>query len=157
VRPKLYIETTVVGYLTARPSKDLIVAAHQKLTREWWRRRRGDFDLFVAQGVLHEAGAGDKREARRRLRVLSGIPMLAVTDEVESLARALVDRGALPAKAAEDALHVAVATVHEMDYLLTWNCRHIANAEMRRVMRAVCVRHGYEIPLICTPEELMGG
>ena len=157
MQPKLYVETTIVGYLTAKPSKDLIVAAHQKLTRQWWNRRRANFDLYVAQGVLHEAGAGDKREARRRLKALRGIPLLAVTDEVQGLARALVDRGALPAKAVEDALHVAAATVHDMDYLLTWNCRHIANAEMRRVMRAVCSAHGYEIPLICTPEELMGG
>jgi len=128
-RAKVYIETTIVSYLRARPGSDLIIAAHQQLTRDWWRNRRADFDLFISQAVIEEASAGDPQAAADRLQVLAQIRVLGLNESALQLARALVSKGPLPEKAAVDALHIALATVHGMDYLLTWNCKHIANAE----------------------------
>jgi len=156
MKPKVYIETTIISYLIARPSRDLIVAAHQQITRDWWDLRRVEFDLFVSRLVIQEASAGDREAAQRRLAELDPIPLLDFTEDALSLARHLVYRGVLPGTAAEDALHIAVATVHGMDYLLTWNCRHIASARMRQAVGATCALRGYEPPVICTPEELVG-
>lgn len=156
MKPKVYLETTIVSYLTARSSRDLIIAAHQQLTQEWWDHRRISFDLFVSQVVVQESGAGDTLMAQKRLEVLVTIPLLDLRQEAVALARALVEKGPLPEKAAVDALHIALATVHGMDYLLTWNCQHIANAEMQIAVAAVCRAAGYEPPVICTPEELLG-
>jgi PIN domain-containing protein len=152
----VYIETTIVSYLTARPSGDLITAAHQQITQEWWTRRRADFELFVSQFVIQEARMGDVEMAQKRLEELQALALLEVNEKVEDLAQALIADGALPAKAAIDALHIAVATVHGMDYLLTWNCKHIANAELQLKVAAVCRGRGFEPPIICTPEELLG-
>lgn len=157
MKPKVYLETTVVSYLTAQASRDLIVAAHQKVTREWWERRRRRFDLYCSQLVVREATAGDKKAAARRLEVLLPFPLLEINQAASRLARDLLTEAALPKKAAEDALHIALAAVHGMDYLLTWNCKHIANAEMRNAVGVVCSLHGCGPPVICTPEELMGG
>ena len=156
MKPKVYVETTVVSYLTAWGSRDLIVAAHQKLTREWWRRRRGEFELYCSQLVTQEASGGHKDAAQRRLQVLQALPLLEISDAAKELARLLAKSAAIPKKAAEDALHIALATVHGMDYLLTWNCKHIANAEVQRSVAATCRLRNYEPPVICTPEELMG-
>ena len=154
--PKIYLETTIMSYLAARPSKDLITAAHQQLTHEWWQSRRDDFDLFSSQLVVQESSAGDAGIAQSRLQLLSGIPLLVVNQACVLLGHALVDRGPIPKKAAVDALHIAIATVHGMDYLLTWNCKHIANAEMQTAVNRICRGAGYEPPVICTPEELLG-
>ena len=154
--PKIYLETTIISYLAARPSKDLITAAHQQVTHDWWQNRRGDFDLFSSQLVIHESTAGDPAVAKMRLQLLSGISLLQVNVDCVSLARSLVERGPIPEKAAVDALHIAIATVHGMDYLLTWNCKHIANAEMQTAVSRICRSAGYEPPVICTPEELSG-
>ncbi len=156
MKPKVYIETSVISYLTARPSRDLITAAHQQLTIDWWEDRRTDFDLYVSQLVVRESGAGDEDAAKRRLDVIEQIPLLELTEEALVLAHSLVESGPLPAKASEDALHIAVATVHGMDFLLTWNCKHIANAEMRNLITEICRSQGYEPPVTCTPEELLG-
>jgi predicted nucleic acid-binding protein len=153
---KVYLETSVISYLVSRPSRDLVVAAHQQITRQWWEECRGSFQLYVSQMVIQEAGSGDPAAAQRRLGELASIPLLGLTDEAQALARELVENGALPQQAVEDALHIALATVHGMDYLLTWNCRHIANARMREAVVSVCMMRGYEPPVICTPEELMG-
>ena len=150
----VYIETTIVSYLTARPSRDIVIRAHQRLTREWWRTRRGRFDLYVSPLVLQEARMGDRLVARKRMRALRGIPLLAVTAEAVRLARLLVRRGPIPQRAEVDALHIATAAVHGTDYLLTWNCRHIANALMRSRIEALCRSAGFEPPIMCTPEEL---
>lgn len=123
----VYIETTVVSYLVSEPSRDLIIAGHQQITREWWERRRPNFDCVVSQFVLDEAAGGDARQAERRLAALRGLRLVAVTPAVIELAEELVRSGATPARAARDAYHVAVAAVHRLDYLVTWNCRHIAN------------------------------
>jgi len=132
------------------------VAAHQQLTREWWEQRRTAFELFISPLVLDEAGAGDPQMADERLIELADIPILALTEDALALAEDLVEHGPLPENASEDALHIAIATVYGIDYLLTWNCRHLANAQMRQAVAARCASRSYEAPVICTPEELMG-
>lgn len=156
MKPKVYLETTIASYLTARTSRDLVVAAHQELTAEWWNQHRNRFRLFVSGLVLQEAGGGDQEAAARRLAELRGIAVLGLNDEVRELARRFLESGLIPAKAVEDAFHVAIATLHGMDYLLTWNCRHIANAEIIRRLVELCEELGYELPTLCTPEQLMG-
>ena len=116
----------------------------------------GKFDIFISELVVREAGAGDKTAAQKRLEALEAIPLLKLNKKVLSLASELVQGGHIPESAKEDALHIALATVHGMDYILTWNCRHIANAEMRTGVTLICISQGYEAPIICTPEELMG-
>lgn len=153
---KVYIETSVISYLVARPSRDLITAAHQQLTQEWWQNRRAHFALYASQLVIQEAGAGETAMAQKRLGLLEKLPLLDLSEACVNLGRLLVSKGPIPEKAAVDALHIAVATVHGMDYLLTWNCKHIANAEMQTAVTAICRSAGYEPPVICTPEELLG-
>ncbi|MCP4404687.1 MAG: type II toxin-antitoxin system VapC family toxin [bacterium] len=152
----VYLETTIVSYLTARPSRDLIIAAHQQITQEWWDSRRNNYDLYVSQLVVHEAGRGDPNAAARRLAVLDSIPMLALAEPAVILSEQFIQQHAIPEKAAEDALHIALATIHGVDYLLTWNCKHIANAERWSAIAETCRQQGYEPPIICTPEELLG-
>jgi hypothetical protein len=156
VKQRLYLETTIVSYLTARPSRDLILAAHQEVTRQWWEERRKDFEIYVSQLVSDEAGRGDPEAARRRMEILRGVPRLRVTDPAIALARGLVQTHAIPEQGVEDALHIAVATVHGMDLLMTWNCRHIANAQLMPAIRTTVEQCGYDPPTICTPDELMG-
>jgi len=156
VKPKVYIETTIISYLTARPSRDLVVAAHQELTVEWCNRRRHQFSLFVSRLVVDEASAGDSEMASRRLAELLDIPILASNEEARELAKRFLDSRLIPMKAIDDASHVALAAMHGMDYLLTWNCRHIANAEIVRGLAEVCEMAGYALPMLCTPEQLMG-
>ena len=151
----VYIETTIVSYLTARSSRDLVQRAHQQLTRRWWRTRRSQFDLYVSPLVLQEAAGGDSLRARRRLAALKEVPILDATSDAMRLAAALSGSGAVPTQAIVDATHIAIATVHGMAYLLTWNCAHIANATMRTRIETVCRNEGYEPPVSCTPEELM--
>jgi len=156
MKARLYLETTIPSYLTAWPSRDLVMAGHQQVTREWWERRRGDFAIYISTFVLDEAGDGDSLAAGRRLGALERLPLLAVTPEAHELAGRLLRQCRLPSRAATDAVHIAIATVHGMDYLLTWNCTHLANAEIVPMVRAVCENAGYICPTICTPEELMG-
>ncbi|MHC5058054.1 MAG: type II toxin-antitoxin system VapC family toxin [Planctomycetota bacterium] len=156
MKPKVYIETTIVSYLASKPSGDLVTAAHQKITHDWWDGRSSAFDLYTSALVLGEAGAGDPAAARRRLELLEALPVLEPCPRAESLARALLERGPIPREEPEDALHIALATVHGMEFLLTWNCAHIANAELRLRLVETCGSEGFELPYICTPEELMG-
>lgn len=156
LKPKLYLETTIPSYLTAWPSRDLIRAGHQQITKEWWQIRRQSFDLFVSQLVLDEVAAGDPVAAQERLAAINDLALLDITDEVGALAAALVSSLALPQKAVTDAAHISLAAVHGMHFLLTWNCTHIANAEMSVAIQRICRENGYACPVICTPEELMG-
>jgi hypothetical protein len=151
----VYLETSIVSYLTGRQSQDLIIKAHQQLTRKWWKTQRRNFELFISPLVLQETAAGNPAVARRRLEVVRGLPVLAVTQEATELAEQLVQPGPLPQKAEVDALHIGVAAVQGMEYLLTWNCKHIANARMRSQIEAICRGMGYEPPVMCTPEELL--
>lgn len=153
-RPKVYVETTVVSYLAAKPSGDLIQAAHQQATRNWWAARHR-FELFVSRAVVTEAARGDADAAARRIEALRGIPNLQFGPRVAALARRLMQGGTLPPNARLDAAHVAVAAVNGMDFLLTWNLRHLANAVLRGKIEAVCRDAGTVPPIICTPEELM--
>ena len=152
----IYIETSVISYLRARPSRDLLAAAWQKVTIDWWDTQRDRFDLFTSDVVLEEAGRGDKSAVSRMFQALAGIPLLEITDEVVVLSEMLINANALPQKAIGDSLHIALAAVHVLDYLLTWNYRHIDNAETKPIVRAVCLAEGYAYPEICTPQELMG-
>jgi predicted nucleic acid-binding protein len=155
-KPTVYIETTVVSYLTARPSRDLVQAAQQQITREWWDLQRPRFNIYTGEMVIVEASAGDAEAATQRLAVLRGLPLLKTTEEALDLANALLGESALPPTAERDALHVAVAALHGMDFLLTWNCRHLANAILRDRIEQVCEKAGFGPPKICTPEELSG-
>jgi hypothetical protein len=152
----VYIETSIVSYLTARPSSDLLAAAWQKITVDWWETQRDRFELFISDIVLEEAGRGDKFAVARRLDALAEMSLLAITDEVVKFSEALIRAGALPKSAIGDSLHIAISAVHGIDYLLTWNYRHIDNAEKKPIIRKVCLENGYEYPEICTPQELMG-
>lgn len=150
---KVYIETSVVSYLTSFPSRDLLVAAHQKITHAWWTTR-DRFELYVSEAVLSEARAGDPGAAQRRLVAISAFPVLVTTDDAVALARRFVSEGALPQKAFLDALHVAIAAMHGLDFLVTWNCTHTANAQIRARLEAICRSRNLQPPTICTPEEL---
>jgi PIN domain len=155
MRPKLYLETSIVSYLTAHPSRDIVTAARQQITLEWWQKKREMFDLFVSEFVIREARLGDARMAERRLQILEGLSLVLLTEDARLLARELVAKGPLPENAALDALHVAAAVSAGVDYLLTWNFKHLANAAMRNKIESVCRLRGYEPCLICTPEELL--
>ncbi len=155
MKPRVYLETTVPSYLTAWLSRDFVMAGHQQTTKEWWETRREDFELFVSQFVIDEAAAGDPDAAKRRLDTLANVPLLDPSENVYALAEELMKRVPLPPNAAADSLHIAIATVNGMDYLLTWNCTHIANAALRGRIEMVCRDRGYEPPVICTPEELL--
>jgi predicted nucleic acid-binding protein len=153
MKPRVYVETTIPSYLTAWPSRDLLRAAHQQITREWWDRRTA-FELFISPLVLVECQAGDPTAAAERLAALAGLPLLDQTADVAALAETLVVSVPIPQRAAADALHIATAAVHGMQYLMTWNCTHIANVTFRSRIESACRAAGYEPPLICTPEEL---
>jgi hypothetical protein len=156
MKRKVYIETSVASYLTARPSRDLVVAAHQEITAEWWENHRDRFDLYISELVLREASKGDPAASGRRIVQMAGIPLLPITNAAQELARSFVDRRIIPHKVVEDALHVAVAATQGMDFLLTWNCRHIANAEVIERLETACLELGLLLPTLCTPEQLMG-
>ena len=155
MKPKVYLETTIASYLAAKPSRDLIVAGNQELTREWWSERRERFDLYISQFVLDEVMEGDPDASKRRMEFLAGLNELEATKEAEYLTEKLLAEGVVPRKAATDAAHISIAAVHGMDFLLTWNCKHIANAQMLKKIYSVCEKAGFNFPLICTPAELM--
>jgi predicted nucleic acid-binding protein len=155
MKPRVYLETTIPSYLTARPSRDLMQVAYQEATREWWESCRNDFELFVSEIVIRECRCGDANAAAKRLEVLNDISLLEETPNSLELAENLLARIPLPAKAAADSLHIAIAASHGMDYLLTWNCVHIANALLRQRIEAICKEMGCEPPIICTPSELL--
>ncbi len=155
MKPSVYIETSVISYLAARPSRDIMIAANQQATQEWWASRKKDFEIHISQLVVQEAGSGDEEAAANRLDALEDFPLLDILDDAIQLAEKLIKQKAIPEKASEDALHIAIAAVHGMDYLLTWNFKHIANATMRANVELVCRLNGYEPPIICTPLELM--
>ena len=153
----VYIETSVVSYLTARPTSNLIVAAWQETTVDWWDAHRPRFGICTSDLTIEEAGRGDPQAAARRLQALDSIAILPITEAVVELSAALLHGRALPTNAQNDAIHIGVSAVHGVDYLLTWNFRHLANAETRRIIRSVCERQGFTSPEICTPSELIGG
>lgn len=155
MHPTVYIETTIVSYLVARPSRDAIMAARQRQTREWWATRRGEYRLVTSDLVLREAGRGEPAMARARLAVLAPLHVLAETADVLRLRDALLTQGPLPSRAREDATHIAFAAVYRVDLLLTWNCRHIANPRMRSRIVRICAEFGLALPEMITPDLLL--
>ena len=143
----VYIETTILSYLVALPAKDVVIAGHQKTTLDWWAYRRTAFECFISQVVIDEISAGDPS-------VADSLNSLAVTVDAEQLTESIMKSGILPPKAIRDAAHIAVATVHGVQYLLTWNCKHLANAQIAKRVANLCRLAGFEMPTICTPEEL---
>jgi len=156
MKPTVYIETSIISYLTARLSNDLIVAARQKLTTEWWENRRLYFGLYTSEVVIQEACRGDAQAADNRLKLLQSIPQLDLKPETLELAELFLVQRAIPLTAREDAFHIAITVTYGLDYLLTWNCRHIANAEIQKHLAKLSSAAGYDLPILCTPELLMG-
>jgi len=154
MKAKVYIETSVVSYLTARPGNDIRAMANQNVTIEWWETQRINYDVFISEFVIAEASLGHPDGISSRLEAIADIMELQATEEVRILGQELIRRHALPANAEIDAYHVAIAAVNGMEYLLTWNCTHIANAHIRPKIEAICRALGYEPPIICTPQEL---
>lgn len=152
---RIFLETTIPSYITARPSREWLLAAHQKLTRSWWDHHRHNHELYTSQLVLDEAACGDARFAARRLSLLAEAALLAATEAAESFTQDIIDSRILPPDAERDAAHIAVATTHEMDILLTWNCRHIANAANQHSLRRLADARQLRLPVICTPNQLM--
>lgn len=152
---RIYIESTIPSYVVARPARDLLQAARQQLTRDWWDLKREQHELFTSQVVLDEIAFGEKAMAQLRLELLQSVPLLPVTDEVKEFAAKVLASGLLPATADRDAAHIALASAYEMDILLSWNCRHIANAAIQARLRKLADASGFTLPVICTPEELL--
>jgi predicted nucleic acid-binding protein len=155
VKPKVYLETTIPSLLTAWPSRDLLIAGQQQATRDWWNERRHHYELYVSVLVMKEVERGDAAAAKQRLAELKACQVLPYPKEAEELTGALLSSRLIPAKAETDAAHIAIAAVHGMDFLLTWNCRHMANAAIVEKLRDICADEGFPAPVICTPHELM--
>ncbi len=153
---RIYLESTIPSYLVARPARDLLQAARQQLTRDWWELKRGQHELFSSQVVLDEVAAGEATMARRRLKLLRDVPLLELSAAANRLGREILLSGLLPVSADGDAAHIAVATLHRMDILLTWNCRHIANVAIQHRLRRLVESKGFSLPALATPEEFMG-
>jgi predicted nucleic acid-binding protein len=157
MKSTVYIETTIVSYLTARPSRDILRLSNQITTQQWWKWDRHRFSLFASELVAVEASRGDRQAAAERLAALQGIPELAITPEVDQLSEDLIGAMRLTKRARPDAIHVAIAAAHGMSFLLTWNCRHLANAWFEGIIRRTCERHGQVAPRIVTPAQLTMG
>jgi predicted nucleic acid-binding protein len=153
--PTAYIETTIPSYYTSRSARDVVQITRQSATKRWWDNGCSGFDLFTSQEVLDEASRGDPEAASRRLEMLAEISVLEFTSEVERLARRLIDAGLVPASVASDAVHIATASVYGVDFLVTWNFKHIVNPLIRQRLRQEVALSGYVLPVLCTPEELL--
>ena len=152
---RIFVETTIPSYLVARPARDVVQMARQHITREWWEHGRVGHELFTSQIVLDEASAGDPALARARLELLAPLALLEISEPVLVFARQIIDAGILPPGADRDAAHVATATVHRLDALLSLNFRHLVNVSIQSRLRRLALRAAYDLPAICTPEELM--
>ena len=153
----VYVETTIVSYLTARQSNDPIQSGRQEITQRWWTRESSAFRLVTSEIVVEEASEGDARAAALRLQKLATLERLVVTPDADEVARSLINTRAIPNEAIVDALHIGIAAVHGVEYLLTWNFRHIANASLQALIRQAIYDCGFVPPEICTPEELYHG
>ncbi len=154
MKPTVYIESSVISYLTARPSRDVVVAGRQTVTSDWWENHRHRFDLFISDLVKNEISRGDLDAAALRVQKISGIESLFISVDAENLAELLLSKGVVPSGSEEDALHIAVASAQGMDFLLTWNFKHINNAEKRAAIESVVESYGFACPQLCSPEEL---
>ena len=155
MKKRIYVETTVVSYLTAKPSRDVIIAGHQDATRELWPELSVKYETYISALVFEEAQRGDSDQARIRLAAIKPFPMLDIDDEARSLAEKIIHGRAVPAEYPEDALHIAVAAVHGIEVVITWNFAHLNNPFIRKMVRQIVESEGYECPEICSPEELL--
>ncbi len=154
-KPTLYLETSVPSYYTARQSPDLVIAGHQLVTRDWWENHVDKYKVYISELVQEEAERGDAKAAQRRLEAIAPFEMISVTQKALDLAAVYIQKLPIPVSAEADAVHLALASVNDIDYLLTWNCRHIARGSIIRTIPAVNAEYGYGSPTICTPEELV--
>ena len=157
MKPTVYIETSVISYFTAKPSRDLIVAAHQQITNDWWENALPKYEVFISPIVLEEISRGDANAVQARLEKASTFPLLEVLPEVRSIADTYFSALAIPEKARADAYHLAVASWHGIDFIVSWNCTHIVNGRIKMLIEEINARQGIRTPIICTPEELMEG
>lgn len=153
--PSVYLETTIASYLAAQPSRDLIMAAHKQITHEWWLSARDRFDLYISDAVLNEIRGGDPDAAARRLAIVNGLPVLQLNEDVRNLVHEYDRRLGLVGRARADLPHFAFAVAYQMDYLVTWNCRHIANGEVIRRLLDANAALQRPTPLVVTPEEIL--
>jgi predicted nucleic acid-binding protein len=156
MKESIYLETTIISYYASRPNRDIVIAGHQQITKDFIDKSALQYDIFVSELVIEECKSGDKEAAILRLELLKTFNLLELNNAALSLAKSLISGKIVPNQYAEDALHIALATIHGMDYLVTWNCKHIANAHIRNKLEKAIRNHGYVLPVICTPEELMG-
>ena len=154
MKSSVYVESSVISYLTARPSRDVVKSARQTLTVEWWQSSQAEFNIFVSTLVRKEIAAGDPVAAAQRLAIIQDTALLGVSSEAERIADALISEKALPDNSQEDALHIGIAAAHGMDYLLTWNFKHINNAKKKSHVIGVVQNLGFFCPMLCSPEEL---
>jgi hypothetical protein len=156
MRPSVYIESSVISYLTSKPSRDVVTASRQAITTEWWHDKRHHYEICISALVIEEISAGHPEAAAQRIGVVADIPNMGITLEVQTLADALLTGKAVPANSPRDALHIAIAAVQGAEFLLTWNFKHINNAETRACIAKVVTDHGWACPVLCSPEELGG-
>jgi len=154
MKPLVYIESSVISYLTARPSNDLIKSARQAITEEWWEKDRTRFNCYISALVEEEIARGNPDAAKKRLDVTNKIDNLSVSVNAKEIAEVLISSGAVPVNSEEDALHIGIATAHGVHFLLTWNFKHINNAEKKSQINKVIEELGYIAPVLCSPEEL---
>ena len=155
MKPTVFLETTIPSYLATWQNPQIVMAARQQITHDWWDKHRDKFDFFISQIVLDESAGSDPVASAKRLDILRDINVLEPPENVDQIVEALLNQVPLPENAANDALHIAIAVGNGVDYLLTWNCRHIANATLHARMVVVCESLGFELPTICTPEQLI--
>jgi hypothetical protein len=153
--PSMYLDTSVPSYLTARWARDLATLRRQRITCLWWNGHRVRFDLFVSLRVRAEARAGNPEAATRRMEVISPLALIEPTEEAEKLAALILKETRLPDRARADAEHMGIAATAGMDYLLTWNCKHLANSDIRKKVTRTCKRSGFTAPELCTPEDIL--
>lgn len=155
-RETVYIETTIPSYLAARASRDIVVAGHQQITHDWWQHHKERFDLFISEAVVQEAAKGDPEVAERRMKYIADIPLLPITGEIMALAKQYLALLSIPLKSALDAVHLACCVKHKMDFMLTWNCKHLAHGSVIKKLNEYNMEHRLFLPTIVTPDELMG-
>ena len=155
MKPSVYVETTIISYLTSRPSRDLIVAAHQQITADWWENVRSQVECYISPFVIQEVSRGDEEMVKRRLEATQGMSVLALNGDIQKLAEEYVAAIKLPERAKLDAFHLAVAAWYRVDYVLSWNCKHIASGRVQKLLQSVNDTLNIHTPILCTPEELM--
>lgn len=153
---KVYLESSFISYLVSNPSENLIVAAHQQISFQWWKQCRNHFDCCVSEAVIREISVGDPNEILKRIEIISGLTVLMASEQAEELTTKILNRNILPKKAAADAAHIAIAATNHIDYVITWNCKHLANAQIIKRIKTLFLEYNIELPYICTPEELLG-